>query len=126
MGAGFLLKTTKKFIQNHGELIFECCMHFSWDKHKQRANTLVKKHSDEYYCECCNCSVNEKEYKQISELVEYINSGGRDDKKLKKLYHGVEAYECAVAGPGRIIENGVLLELSSKSLEQSFGLKKLK
>lgn len=117
-------KTTKKFLQNNGEMIFECCYHFSWNKNSENAGKLIDETKMGYVCRNCKSTFSEKEYSQINRIIEYINSGGRDDNKLKKLYSGVDVYEYAVSSPGHIVENSAEIDFSSSLLEESFGLKK--
>ena len=119
------LKTTTTWIKNHGELIFdESCVHFSWDVKKKNARNLLKQSNGQYECSCCGFICDKKVNNKIEKLVTYINAGGRDDKKLDKLFNGIEIVEWGVIAPGRVVENGAYGSMSSSCLEHSFGLKK--
>ena len=118
-----LISNMKKLFAKQQELEFNCCCHFTWDSSEQRADNLVIRNEEGYKCSYCGCMINDKEYKAIENLVKYLNDGGRNDVKLKKLSRAVEAYEWAEVSRGHRVENGVTFELTSESLKQSFGVK---
>ena len=105
------------------QLEFNCCYHFTWDSTKQQAGNLVKRNEEGYECAYCGCTINSKEYKAIDTLVKYLNDGGRNNMKLKKLSRAIEAYEWVQVSRGHRIENGATFELTSESLKESIGVK---
>lgn len=46
-----------------------------------------------WHCEVCGMTIKDKHRKKIQQIVEYLNQGGDDDKKLAVLFSGVEIGE---------------------------------
>ena len=118
-----LIDNMKKLFTKQHELGFDCCFHFTWDSIRQHADNLVKRNEYGYECAYCEIMIDNKNYKAVENLVKYLNDGGRNDMKLKKLSRAVEAYEWAEVSRGHRIENGAVFELTSESLKESIGMK---
>ena len=118
----FFVETTISFISNHGDLVYDECCHFKWDPHNGKAQSLFKKNSkNQTVCIHCDHVADKKTAIKIQKLVDYLNAGGRDSKKLQCLSKGIEIEEWAVAGPGRIVDCGASISLTLESLKKSFG-----
>lgn len=118
------LKVTKEiYKKNKKELVYEICYHFSWDSEKKQAKELIfeDKEKRKYICKCCGDRITDKNRKQISKLVEYLNEGGREDKAMTELYKDVQVSLWGVPCPGRVVDCGAVVDFTSKTLESSFG-----
>lgn len=46
-----------------------------------------------WHCEACGMMIKDKHRKKIQQIVEYLNQGGDDDRKLASMFSGVEIGE---------------------------------
>ena len=56
-----------------------------------------------WHCEACGMSIKEKDRGKIEKIVEYLNLGGDDDKKLSSLFRGVEIGEVMQSFPKEML-----------------------
>lgn len=55
-----------------------------------------------WHCEACGMIIKDKHRKKIEQIVEYLNQGGDNDKKLSALFYGVEVGEIVQYSPKEI------------------------
>ena len=63
---------------------------------------------DDKGCNCkeCGMRLSRREGRKVNAVVEYLNSGGNDDKTLSKLYYGVTVGEMIYLGGNRFFTQG--------------------
>lgn len=54
---------------------------------------LEKVGINSYRCRCCGMMLDKKQNAKIEKIVEYLNHGGYDDKKLAALFGGIDVGE---------------------------------
>lgn len=58
--------------------------------------------SASWRCAACGMTINDRHRKKLQQIVEYLNQGGDDDKKLATLFSGVEIGELVQYSPKEI------------------------
>ncbi len=76
-------------------------------KYNKAAYSYLKRKQSGYF-ECSNCGIvlNKMENVRIDKIVEYLNMGGDDDKKLAKWFQGITIGEILRFGPEERV-NGI-------------------
>lgn len=55
-----------------------------------------------WHCEACGMTIKDRDRKKLQRIVEYLNQGGDDDKKLAALFYGVEIGELVQYSPSEM------------------------
>lgn len=117
----YLVDTTLKYIDNRGKLVYEACNHMSWDAENSVAKNLFVKGKDGVICSHCGHMDTDNMHKRVDKLVDYLNAGGRNERKLRRLSGRIEVDEWAVGGPGIVVDCFAKAKLTAKDLSKSFG-----
>lgn len=70
---------------------------------KVKAYSLLKPCSNNFICKNCGCVLGNKEKQKIDEIVDYLNSGGCDEKRLSKLYQGIRPVDVQYGLFGKVL-----------------------